>query len=358
MQFLSAVDLEELDALGYHLPGLLYTPTRLDSNSTGTADILWRNASGALSYWDVEGGAINSAPITSNGAIVSPDASWSVAGISDFNGDHKADMLWRNANGLLADWTMNGSTVSDSGYLNVNGTPVTPDPSWSIAGIGDLSGDGKSDLLWRDANGSTAVWIMDGSSITGSGYLNVNGTIVAPDRSWSVAGMGDFNGDNTSDLLWRNAATGELAEWQLHSSDIIGSADVNNGSIALRPDASWSVAGIGDFDGDGHADILWRNSNGTVSEWLMHGSTVTDGSAITYNGVAVNVAANWKVAEIGDFNGDGSSDILWRDSTTGALAEWLMLDNVLMVATTLKSNSVTVNPDLSWATQAKPTNFA
>jgi FG-GAP-like repeat len=356
LQLPTAVDLEQFDALGYHLGGPIYPITRLDFNSTGTADILWRNASGMLSDWDVEGGAINSAPITSNGAIVSPDASWSVAGISDFNGDHKADVLWRN--GLLADWFMSGPVIGGSGYLNVNGSNVTPDPSWSIAGIGDLSGDGKSDLLWRNANGSTAVWIMDGSSIVGSGYLNVNGTIIAPDPSWSVVGTGDFNGDKYSDLLWRNAATGELAEWQLHSSDIIGSADVNNGSIALRPDASWTVAGIGDFDGDGDADILWRNGNGTVSEWLMRGSTVTDGSAITYHGAAVNVAANWKVAEIGDFNGDGSSDILWRDSTTGQLAEWLMIDNVLTVATTLKSNSVTVNPDLSWTAQAKSTNFA
>jgi hypothetical protein len=233
-----------------------------------------------------------------------------------------------------------------------------PDPSWKIAGIGDLSGDGKSDLLWRDATGSTAVWVMDGSSIVGSGYLNVNGTIIAPDPSWSVVGMGDFNGDKFSDLIWRNAATGELAEWQLHSSDIIGSADVNNGSVGLRPDSSWTIAAVGDFNADGDADLLWRNSNGTVSEWLMRGSTVADGSAVTLNGSAVNVAANWQVVEIGDFNGDGSSDILWRDGGTGATAEWLMTGNVVTAQISLTSNGTAVNPDPSWSVQAKPTNFA
>ncbi len=40
-----------------------------------------------------------------------------------------------------------------------------------------------------------------------------------------------------------------------------------------------------------------------------------------------------------DFNNDGNSDILWRDSGTGQLSEWLMSGNVLSVATTLKSNS-------------------
>jgi len=90
----------------------------------------------------------------------------------------------------------------------------------------------------------------------------------------------------------------------------------------------------------------------------MNGASVVDGSAITYQGTAVNVAANWKVVEIGDFNGDGDADLLWRDSNTGQLAEWLMNGNVLTASTALKSNSVTVNPDLSWTTQAKPTTFA
>lgn len=59
-----------------------------------------------------------------------------------------------------------------------------------------------------------------------------------------------------------------------------------------------------------------------------------------------------------DFNNDRNSDILWRDTNTGQLSEWLMLGNVLGVATTTTSGGATVNPDLSWSTQAKPTNFA
>jgi enoyl-CoA hydratase/carnithine racemase len=90
----------------------------------------------------------------------------------------------------------------------------------------------------------------------------------------------------------------------------------------------------------------------------MNGSTVMNGSALTYHGAAVNVAANWQVVQIGDFNGDGSSDILWRDSGTGALSEWLMTGNVVSGATTLSANGATTNPDLSWTPQAKPTNYA
>jgi hypothetical protein len=199
---------------------------------------------------------------------------------------------------------------------------------------------------------------MNGSSITGSGYLNVNGTIVAPDPSWSVVGMGDFNGDKYSDLIWRNSVTGELAEWQLHSSDIVGSADLNASGVAVRPDASWTIAGVGDFNGDGDADLLWQNANGTISEWLMRGSTVIDSHAITYGGTPVVAGAGWKPVEIGDFNGDGNSDILWRNNSTGQLNEMLMNGNIVTAEVSPSSGGAAINPDLSWTTQAKPTNFA
>src|SRR5262249_44093356 len=139
-----------------------------DFGNDGHSDILWRQAGGALADWSMNSGAISAAYVTSSGSIVAPDASWNVAAITDFNGDHKADVLWRNASGLLAAWFMNGSAISSSGYLNVNGTSVMPDASWNIAGIGDLDGDGMSDLLWRDSHGAIAVWIMNGASITGS----------------------------------------------------------------------------------------------------------------------------------------------------------------------------------------------
>ena len=155
LQHLTTADLEQFDANGFHLSGGggigSNTLAKLDFSNDGHSDILWRQAGGTLADWSMNGSAISAAYVTANGSIVMPDASWSVAAIADFNGDHKADVLWRNSSGLLADWFMNGSAISGSGYVSVNGTPVMPDPSWSIAGSGDLNGDGISDLLWRNA---------------------------------------------------------------------------------------------------------------------------------------------------------------------------------------------------------------
>ena len=102
---------------------------------------------------------------------------------------------------------------------------------------------------------------------------------------------------------------------------------------------TWSVVGTGDCNGDGTSDILWRNAYGNVAIWLMNGSQVLPWSA-----VLGNVATNWSIAETGDFNGDGNSDILWRD-TTGDVAIWFMN------GTTVLSRPVLGNVPTSWTIQ-------
>ena len=73
-----------------------------------------------------------------------------------------------------------------------------------------------------------------------------------------------------------------------------------------------------DFNGNGKSDILWRNGN-AVAMWLMNGGTIAT------NGLVVNnpVLSTWSIVGQRDFNGDGKADILWRD-TNGYIAVWLM----------------------------------
>jgi hypothetical protein len=74
-----------------------------------------------------------------------------------------------------------------------------------------------------------------------------------------------------------------------------------------------------DFNGDGKADLLWRNgSNGATVIWLMDGATQLSAGSIG------NVPLTWQIDKVEDFNGDGKSDIFWRNSTTGANVVWLM----------------------------------
>ena len=103
--------------------------------------------------------------------------------------------------------------------------------------------------------------------------------------------------------------------------------------------------------------VLWHNTNGSVVEWLLNGSVISSSAAVTSIGVAVSVDASWHVVESGDFNGDSKTDVLWRNDN-GALAEWLMNGNTVSQSLAPASNGTSIRPDGSWRPQAMPTDFA
>jgi len=123
--------------------------------------------------------------------------------------------------------------------------------------------------------------------------------------------LGDFDGGGHADFLWRNTASGAVAMWLTNGGTTVSAADL--GAVAT----SWAIVGVGDFDGDGRADILWRDASGNVALWLMHGGAITSTVGLG------NVGGAWSPL-VGDFDGDGKADILWRHTTSGAVVMWLM----------------------------------
>ena len=77
-----------------------------------------------------------------------------------------------------------------------------------------------------------------------------------------------------------------------------------------------------DFNGDGRSDILWRNDNGFLAEW----NGQANGGFVGNANVNQPITADWHVAGTGDFNGDGIDDILWRNDN-GTLTDWLGQSN-------------------------------
>jgi len=174
---------------------------------------------------------------------------------------------------------------------------------------------------------------MNGTAIlAGEGYLRT-----VSDMSWQIAGTGDFDGDGQADILWRNRATGENYIYFMHGKVIIA-----EGFIRTVSDLNWKIVGVGDLDGDGRSDILWRNSStGENYAYLMNGLLIaSEGSLRTI------ADQNWQVAGVGNFDGNASpatADILWRNQVTG--------ENYihLMNGTTLSSEGyIRAVPDLNW----------
>ncbi|MDB5479888.1 MAG: repeat protein [Caulobacteraceae bacterium] len=287
------------------------------------SDIVWRNTNGDAGIWLTN--ADGSYTPVDFGVI---DNSWTIQGVGDFNGDGKADILWRNANGDVGEWLSN----TGAGYTGFTSTFVDSiDPSWQIQGVGDFDGDGYSDILFRQSNGDTGLWLSnpDGS------YTPFDFGVV--DNSWKIQGVGDFDGDGMSDILWRNT-NGDTGVW-LTNAD--GSYTPFDFGVV---DNSWKIRGVGDFNGDGQSDILWRNTNGDTGIWLIN----TDGSYTPVDFGAVD--ASWTIQTVGDYNGDGKADILWRN-TNGQVGEWLSTAGAGLTGFT---TPILASIDPNWVIQGNP----
>ena len=111
----------------------------------------------------------SSAGTSSACASATSVASGELTDTHDLNGDGKSDILWLNTNGTVTIWEMNGGQV----LATVGGQVVSN--AWTIVGTGDFNGDGKSDILWRNTNGTVAIWEMNGGQLLAS----VGGQVVS-----------------------------------------------------------------------------------------------------------------------------------------------------------------------------------
>jgi hypothetical protein len=94
-----------------------------------------------------------------------------------------------------------------------------------------------------------------------------------PSTDWQIQGVADFNADDQADILWRNTATGQLmivfsGLYEVAESSRWSYPTWHNWGYHSGPE--WQVEGLGDFNADGRADILWRHDDGTVSIWLIN----------------------------------------------------------------------------------------
>jgi hypothetical protein len=163
---------------------------------------------------------------------------------------------------------MNENAVVSTEMLSID---RVADLNWTIRAVGDIDGDGRADLIWQHrTQGWIAAWLMNGSQVVGTNYLSINRVA---DTDWEVVGAGDTNGDGDADIVWQHRTQGWLAVWSLNGVQVIGAQLL---SVPRMPDPAWHIRGVGDFNGDGRADLLWQNdSNGNLGVWSLNGAAVT-----------------------------------------------------------------------------------
>lgn len=262
---------------------------RRDINGDRKSDLLWRNATGRLSYWLMSGETIGySSP------SIAQTSAYLLKATGDFTGDGRGEIVWQSASNVVM-WRNTGS----SNNAAFSATVVAPKPAgWSIVGAGDIDGDGKNDLFWRNASsGNFSYWLMDGATIRSQ----LPSIAITP--SYRLVAIGDFNGDGLADLVWDN----NISVWMWLGN---GSGGFTQRRVADHP-AGWSIQGAGDISGDGKSELLWRNTaSGQFSYWVMNSATVTSASP------SVAVSPSYRLIGIGDLNGDGRTDLVWDNNSS------------------------------------------
>jgi len=134
-----------------------------------------------------------------------------------------------------------------------------------------------------------------------------------------------FYGDFCSGRIWGATASGgtwttsELLDTALNISSF-GEDEAGEIYVVNLAGAIYRLVAVmaHDFDGDGKSDIAWRQNGGATAAWLM------SAAQILQSGGFGTVPTNWQLVGQRDFNGDGKNDWLWRDGTSGTVAIWLL----------------------------------
>jgi hypothetical protein len=216
---------------------------------------------------------------------------------------HFDDVIGRNSS--TGQWNLAVSNGS-SAFTSIPFGSWDPSKTWVDVQVGDFNGDGRPDVAGRDAaTGNWWVGLSSGSGFSSSMWGHWSSAV-----SWSDVRVGDFNGDGKMDIAGRFAAVGQ---WWLALST--GSSFVNSlwATWSANPGVTWADVKVGDFNGDGKADLTGR--------WLQGGSwwtaVSTGTSFVTSQWAQWNPTVTWADVQVGDFNGDGKADIAGRWLQTG-----------------------------------------
>lgn len=285
---------------------------RSDFNGDGRDDILWRNTNnGNTSNWL---GSESGGFFVNDAAAMDPGAPGDLIATGDFNGDGRTDTLWRNNSMeyFLSFTALNGAFQ----FQWTTGFVAEVGPTWQVIGAGDFDGDGLDDILWASSDGRVSNWLSNGD---GTFTINDANAMTWALAEWPVQAIGNFDGIGSDDILVRHA-NGAL-DVLFGTED--GGFATDYGEPITQASLDWQIVGVGDFDGDGLDDILWRNTNGMVSNWLSRGDAAFAEFVINDANALRAVSLDWIIVDIGDYNGDGRDDIAWRNITNGAFSNWL-----------------------------------
>ncbi|MEZ4369581.1 MAG: FG-GAP-like repeat-containing protein [Polyangiaceae bacterium] len=297
-------------------PAIFSTLRVGDVSGDGRADVCLRLPEGVRCWQGTDSGL--------GDAILGPELSdakgwgktqyFSAVRLADIDGDGRADLCARGKDGLAC-YPSRGTSFGDARILTALSDAAGFDDvnRYGTLRLGDVDGDGKSDVCAREAQGM-ACWLATDSGfverIAGPGWSDEAGW--SDWHNWSTIRLADVNGDGRSDLCAREDET-----LRCYLFDGTGFSERLDGPALPSPlwDTRTALASIrmADLDGDGKSDVCVRSEQG-LECWLATDTgfdrrvlgpalAETDGWALPQN---------YRTLRLGDINGDNRADICGR----------------------------------------------
>ena len=207
---------------------------------------------------------------------------------------------------------INGKALTYKGVsyaLTENNGDLTLTISGDVASVNDdLDGNGLSDVfLYHKKGGFVGTWLS-----TGGDDIIKWGDLKNAGKDMKFLGTGNVSGSaDGKDVIFQNGEK-SVGSWLIENGKVTGYQE-----IWKTDSETINVLGLGDFNGDGKTDILLRSDFGDV------GCYMTDGSNWNY---FKSVGDEWKIAAVGDLNGDGRDDMVLAHER-GYCGAWLTKEN-------------------------------
>ena len=219
---------------------------------------------------------------------------WSLAATGDANGDASGDLIWQDSDRKIAVWLRDGTDFTAKNTLRALA------PAESIVASMDFDGDGVEDVVTRDSDTKQVNVLRMRNGLPTTEY-----NISLPDLTWRVVPHGRESG-----ILLRQDGTGRVV---LVSRDLI--TGVISSSNFPSPEPGAVIEGMGDLDGNGTTDMVSRNpETDEITIWrLSRNNEVLSSRDLGIDG------GRWRVEAVRDWDGNGCDDLLLSRGGSGKL---------------------------------------